>query len=75
MSAAVFNHVVDEKIDTKMSRTDRRPLPEGRVTRNQALIWGFFLGIVGISLLVIYVNLLAPESRAAESEFGVKHAP
>ena len=75
MSAAVFNHVVDEKIDVKMSRTDRRPLPEGRVTRNQALIWGFFLGIVGISLLVIYVNLLAPESRAAESEFGVKHAP
>ncbi|MBT5548301.1 MAG: protoheme IX farnesyltransferase, partial [Gammaproteobacteria bacterium] len=58
MSAAVFNHVVDEKIDTKMSRTDRRPLPEGRVTRNQALIWGLFLGVVGISLLVIYVNLL-----------------
>ena len=58
MSAAVFNHVVDEKIDVKMSRTDRRPLPEGRVTRNQALIWGFFLGIVGIALLVIYVNLL-----------------
>ena len=58
MSAAVFNHVVDEKIDVKMSRTDRRPLPEGRVTRNQALIWGFFLGIVGIALLVIFVNLL-----------------
>ena len=56
MSAAVFNHVVDEKIDVKMSRTDRRPLPEGRVTRKQALIWGFFLGIVGILILLIFVN-------------------
>ena len=42
MSAAVFNHVVDEKIDIQMSRTDRRPLPQGKVTRNQALIWGAF---------------------------------
>ncbi len=58
MSAAVFNHVVDEKIDTQMSRTDRRPLPQGKVTRAQALIWGAFLGVVGIALLVVFVNLL-----------------
>ena len=58
MSAAVFNHVVDEKIDIQMSRTDRRPLPQGKVTRNQALIWGAFLGVVGIALLVAFVNLL-----------------
>ena len=43
MSAAVFNHVVDEKIDTQMSRTDRRPLPQGKVTRTQALIGVHFL--------------------------------
>ena len=58
MSAAVFNHVVDEKIDTQMSRTDRRPLPQGKVTRAQALIWGAFLGVVGIALLIVFVNLL-----------------
>ena len=58
MSAAVFNHVVDEKIDMQMSRTDRRPLPQGKVTREQALIWGAFLGVVGIALLVVFVNLL-----------------
>ena len=40
MSAAVFNHVVDEKIDIQMSRTDRRPLPQGKVTRGQALDLG-----------------------------------
>jgi heme o synthase len=58
MSAAVFNHIIDEKIDLQMSRTDRRPLPKGKVTRNQALIWGLFLGFVGIGLLFFFVNAL-----------------
>ena len=58
MSAAVFNHIIDEKIDAQMSRTDRRPLPKGKVTRNQALIWGLFLGFVGIGLLFFFVNIL-----------------
>lgn len=58
MSAAVFNHIIDEKIDAQMSRTDRRPLPKGKVTRNQALIWGLFLGFVGIGLLFFFVNTL-----------------
>ena len=58
MSAAVFNHIVDEKIDIQMSRTRRRPLPQGKVSRNQALIWGLFLGFLGIGLLLVYVNLL-----------------
>ena len=58
MSAAVFNHIIDEKIDAQMSRTDRRPLPKGKVTRNQALIWGLSLGFVGIGLLFFFVNVL-----------------
>ena len=58
MSAAVFNHIIDEKIDAQMSRTDLRPLPKGKVTRNQALIWGLFLGFVGIGLLFFFVNIL-----------------
>ena len=58
MSAAVFNHIVDEKIDVQMSRTDLRPLPQGKVTRQQALIWGLFLGVIGIALLLIFVNML-----------------
>ena len=57
-SAAVFNHIVDEKIDLQMSRTNQRPLPQGKVTRTQALIWAIFLGVVGLGLLLVYVNLL-----------------
>jgi protoheme IX farnesyltransferase len=57
-SAAVFNHVIDEEIDQKMKRTDQRPLPQQKVTRNQALIWGFFLGIVGLGILILKVNFI-----------------
>jgi protoheme IX farnesyltransferase len=57
-SAAVFNHVVDEQIDIQMSRTDQRPLPQGKVSRNQALVWGVFLGIIGLGVLQLFVNTL-----------------
>jgi protoheme IX farnesyltransferase len=57
-SAAVFNHVIDEEIDQKMKRTDQRPLPQQKVTRTQALIWGFFLGVVGLGILILKVNFI-----------------
>jgi protoheme IX farnesyltransferase len=57
-SAAVFNHVVDEQIDAQMSRTNRRPLPQGKVSRNQALVWGVFLGLVGLGILQLFVNTI-----------------
>ncbi len=58
MSAAVFNHIVDEKIDIKMARTSRRPLPQRKVSRSQALVWGLFLGVLGIGILFLFVNTL-----------------
>ena len=57
-SAAVFNHIVDEQIDIQMSRTDQRPLPQGKVSRNQALTWGVFLGVVGLGILEFFVNTI-----------------
>ena len=57
-SAAVFNHVIDQKIDHEMLRTRKRPLPEGRITSKSAIIFGFIIGILGISILTLYVNLL-----------------
>ncbi|MFP6776288.1 MAG: heme o synthase [PS1 clade bacterium] len=57
-SAAVFNHIVDEQIDMQMSRTHQRPLPQGKVSRNQALVWGVFLGILGLGILQLFVNTI-----------------
>ena len=57
-SAAVFNHVIDQKIDNEMFRTRKRPSPEGKITTKTALIFGVVLGVVGIGTLVIGVNML-----------------
>lgn len=57
-SAAVFNHIVDEQIDLQMSRTNQRPLPQGKVSRNQALVWGVFLGVIGLGILQFFVNTI-----------------
>lgn len=57
-SAAAVNHVMDRKIDEKMARTRGRPLPQGRLTPQQALAFAAIIGVAGISILVIWVNLL-----------------
>ncbi len=57
-SAAVFNHVIDQKIDNEMTRTHRRPLPEGKISSKTALIFGVVIGVIGIGVLAIGVNIL-----------------
>ena len=57
-SAAVFNHIIDQKIDNEMKRTENRPLPGGKVSSQTALIFGIVLGVTGIGVLFIAVNVL-----------------
>lgn len=57
-SAAVFNHVVDQRIDTIMSRTKKRPMPEGKVNTKQAITFGVIVGVLGIGILLVLVNPL-----------------
>jgi protoheme IX farnesyltransferase len=55
-SAAAINHVIDEHIDGVMARTRRRPVATGRLTRQQALLFALSLALIGMSLLLIFVN-------------------
>ncbi|MBV1931440.1 MAG: heme o synthase [Porticoccaceae bacterium] len=57
-SAATVNHLVDRQIDLKMARTLNRPIAQGRVEPIQAIIFAAVLGIVGMAILVIYINIL-----------------
>lgn len=57
-SAAVFNHVIDQQIDQKMARTENRPLVKGEVSTKSALTFGVSMGVIGITILVVGVNLL-----------------
>lgn len=57
-AAAAFNHVLDQKIDAQMARTYMRPLPKGRLTSNQAIIFACTLAAAGFLLLLLAVNAL-----------------
>lgn len=50
-AAAVFNHVIDRRIDQKMQRTIHRPVAKGRVGTTQALMFGCLLMVVGFAVL------------------------
>lgn len=57
-SAAVFNHVLDARIDIHMLRTRGRPLPQGRVSERAALSFASALAILSMFLLWFIVNPL-----------------
>ena len=57
-SAATINHLVDRRIDLKMSRTLNRPIATGRVGTYQAVSFSAVLGVVGMAILLLYINAL-----------------
>ncbi len=57
-SAAVFNHVLDARIDIHMLRTRQRPLPQGRVSERAALTFASGLCVLSMVLLWFVINPL-----------------
>lgn len=57
-SAAAVNQLVDQPADSIMGRTSRRPLPTGHLTATQALVFALIVGVLGMALLVAFVNTL-----------------
>ena len=57
-SAATINHIVDQKIDTVMLRTKRRPLAQGNVSTASAIWFAVLLCISSMCVLVFLVNIL-----------------
>ncbi len=57
-SAAAINHVVDQKVDEVMARTKNRPLPQGSMPIQNAIIFALVIGIIGLAILWLLVNAL-----------------
>ena len=58
-SAAAFNHILEQRLDAIMARTRARPLPAGKLTQRQAIIFAAILALLSMATLVIGVNTLA----------------
>ncbi len=57
-SAATINHILDRRIDARMGRTRKRPLPSGHLAPRQALVFALLLGLASMLILVAFVNAL-----------------
>lgn len=57
-SAGVFNNYIDRFSDAKMARTKDRALVKGSISLQNALLFGVFLGCIGVFVLGYYTNPL-----------------
>ena len=57
-SAAAVNHIVDRHVDDKMARTLNRPLAQGRLKTENAVIFALITGMLGMAILLVFTNVL-----------------
>ncbi|MDT8398376.1 MAG: heme o synthase [Pseudomonadales bacterium] len=57
-AGAVINHLIDYRVDALMQRTVKRPLPQGKVSPRQALIFALGICLLGMGILLFLVNPL-----------------
>lgn len=57
--------VIETSNDSRMKRTRNRPLPSGRVSRQEALGWGISSGAAGVTVLAYGSNPLTAALGAA----------
>jgi protoheme IX farnesyltransferase len=70
-AAGALNMWYESDLDSIMTRTCLRPIPTGKLTRNQALTFGVILSIVSTFSLYIFSNLVAATTLAVTILFYV----
>ena len=58
-AAGALNMWYDADIDAVMTRTAMRPIPQGRVSKVEALVFGAVLGAIAVAILALATNLTA----------------
>lgn len=54
-----FNQIIEKDLDKLMDRTQNRPLPQERMSVNEAFILASIMGITGIIILWVFINPLS----------------
>jgi protoheme IX farnesyltransferase len=58
-AAGILNMLHDADIDAVMTRTARRPIPRGKISRGEALAFGLVLAAGAVAALALVVNAMA----------------
>ena len=58
-AAGALNMWYEADLDSIMSRTCLRPIPTGKVTKNQALVFGILASLLSVNALYFFSNFLA----------------
>jgi len=70
-AAGALNMWYEADLDSLMTRTCLRPIPTGKVTRNQALVFGVLSSVVSVMALYFFSNLIAATTLAVTILFYV----
>jgi protoheme IX farnesyltransferase len=70
-AAGALNMWYDADIDAVMARTAMRPIPRGKVSKAEALVFGLVLGVVAVTALALATNLAAAALLASTIIFYV----
>lgn len=57
-ASVTINQILEVKYDALMDRTAERPLPTGRVSKNEAILFSIITAVLGLYLLLLYTNVL-----------------
>lgn len=56
--AGALNQFIERDYDAMMKRTERRPLPSGRLLPREALLFGIVIALAGVAELTLFANAL-----------------
>jgi len=58
-ASGALNMAYEGDIDALMARTATRPIPLGRISREDAMAFGYTLAVAAVTLMLLFVNALA----------------
>lgn len=57
-AGAAINQIVERESDAKMARTENRPMPQGKVSQQNAFIFAVLLATTSVFMLTAWINVL-----------------
>jgi protoheme IX farnesyltransferase len=57
-AGAAINQIVERENDAKMARTEGRPLPQGKVSQQNAFIFAVMMAAASVFILTAWINVL-----------------